>query len=64
MSACKLWKDQNSLFSSDLGLLLTQFLEISGFIIFYPEKCGLSCMCQKFSINVIFVVLLFGIALV
>lgn len=64
MSTCKLWKDQNSLFSSDLAVLLTQLLENSVFMSFYPEKCGLSCRCQKFRINVIFVVLLFGIALV
>lgn len=64
MSACKPWKDQSSFFSSDLAVLLTQLLENSVFINFYPEKYGLSCICHKFSINVIFVVLLFGIALV
>lgn len=59
-----LWKDQNSLFCGDLAALLTQLLGNSVFINFYPDKCGLSCRCQKFSKNVILVVLLFGIALV
>lgn len=42
MSDCKLWKDQNSLSSSDLAVLLTQLLENSAFMNFYLEKCGLS----------------------
>lgn len=42
MSACKLWKDQNSLFSSDLAVLLIQLLENSVFINFYPEKYVIS----------------------
>lgn len=57
-------KEQNSLFSSDLAVLLTQLLENSVFTNLSFEKCGLSYICQKFSVNFIFMMFSFGIALV
>lgn len=52
-------KGQNSLFSSDLALLSTQLLEHSGIRNLSFEKCGLSYACQKFSVNLIFMMFLF-----
>lgn len=57
-------KEQNSFFSSDLAVLLTQLLENSLLINLSFEKCRLSCICPKFSVNLIFMMFLFGIALV
>lgn len=52
-------KEQNSLFSTDLAVLLTQLLENSVFITLSFEKCGLMYICQKLGVNLIFMMFLF-----
>lgn len=57
-------REQSSLSYSDPAVLLTQLLENSAFINLPFEKCRLHCICQKFSVNLTFMMFVFGISLV